>query len=377
MKKLTIILVAILSIFSFSNNVMAIECKYKYDKNKEIIINTSKDENGNITMTYNEEELKQKYKYDTVRNFLDVSVLASEDKCFKSLYVYNLTADDAFIKWLAFGITVVSGIAAAAVVMDLSTKIQKGSHLAIFGSSLDSVTIDDIEANEFDLNDYGFWSKTYFANKHMKSYQAKYVGDLSNDNLVGSCNLVFTMNTEIANAYAEYNECGPIIEGVSNATKSKIGVCKSKALTKVQEATDELTETCNKILQNQALDVDDGCVDGCLNSINTVKSLKDYYIGEEDYSSTCGFSSNLIGWIRNILNIIKYILPVLVIVLGIIDFIRALSSDKDDEMKKAQGRFVKRLISAALAFIIPFIIVFILEKFGFVVDGCGVIDLGL
>ena len=106
-----------------------------------------------------------------------------------------------------------------------------------------------------------------------------------------------------------------------------------------------------------------------------MKILKEQYIKTKDYSATCGFSENLIGWINNILNIVKYILPVLVIILGIIDFIKAIASDKDDEMKKAQGRFAKRLIAAALAFIIPFIIVFVLEKFGFVAEGCGVINL--
>ena len=44
-------------------------------------------------------------------------------------------------------------------------------------------------------------------------------------------------------------------------------------------------------------------------------------------------------------------------------------------MKKAQGRFVKRLIAAALIFIIPFIIEFVLGKMGFDSNGCGIIDL--
>ena len=70
-------------------------------------------------------------------------------------------------------------------------------------------------------------------------------------------------------------------------------------------------------------------------------------------------------------------LPVIVIVLGILDFIKAIGSDKEDEMKKAQGRFVKRLIAAVLIFIIPFIIEFVLDKMGFgeYISGCGIIDL--
>ena len=62
-------------------------------------------------------------------------------------------------------------------------------------------------------------------------------------------------------------------------------------------------------------------------------------------------------------------------IFGILDFIKALSSDKDDAMKKAQSNFIKRLIICAIIFIIPFIVEFILEKMGFAANGCGIIDL--
>jgi len=85
----------------------------------------------------------------------------------------------------------------------------------------------------------------------------------------------------------------------------------------------------------------------------------------------CRFSGRLLSFFSNILRWIKYILPVIVIVFGILDFMKAMGADKDDEMKKAQGKFVKRLIAAALVFIIPLIIQFILEKMGFGYDACG------
>ena len=64
-------------------------------------------------------------------------------------------------------------------------------------------------------------------------------------------------------------------------------------------------------------------------------------------------------------------MPVLVIVLGILDFIKAIGADKEDEMKKAQKNFIIRLIAAALVFIIPLILEFILIKMGFGYDSCG------
>ena len=125
-------------------------------------------------------------------------------------------------------------------------------------------------------------------------------------------------------------------------------------------------------IQYKYLDVKTSCVNACLNSSDEINKL-----GVENLNSVymCGFSEKLIQWIANIVKWLKYIVPVIVIVLGILDFIKAIASEKDDEMKKAQGRFTKRLIAAALIFIIPFIIEFILVKMGFAANACGIIDL--
>ena len=52
----------------------------------------------------------------------------------------------------------------------------------------------------------------------------------------------------------------------------------------------------------------------------------------------------------------------------ILDFIKAIASESDDEMKKVSARFAKRLIAAALIFIIPFILDFILRMFNIGLD---------
>ena len=49
-----------------------------------------------------------------------------------------------------------------------------------------------------------------------------------------------------------------------------------------------------------------------------------------------------------------------------------IGADKEDEMKKAQKKFIIRLIAAALVFIIPLIIEFILTKMGFEYNGCAI-----
>ena len=139
----------------------------------------------------------------------------------------------------------------------------------------------------------------------------------------------------------------------------------------------ELKEICNSILSNKDYYIEhegdnkkikDLCIEKCLNKFpERIKEVEVY----DNSNDTCGFSERLISFIGNILKWIKYILPVIVMVLGILDFIKALSSEKDDEMKKNQGRFMKRLIAAALVFLIPLIIEFVLNKMGFDYNECG------
>jgi len=139
-----------------------------------------------------------------------------------------------------------------------------------------------------------------------------------------------------------------------------------------KKVLNKIKNSCGQVMAGA--DYDDACVTRC-KDYATDKAEWDKLFEITRGKTECGFSERLIGFIVNILKWIKYIIPVAVIILGILDFIKAIGSDKESEMKKAQGRFVKRLIAAALIFIVPLIIVFVLEKMGFVVEGCDIIDL--
>lgn len=56
-----------------------------------------------------------------------------------------------------------------------------------------------------------------------------------------------------------------------------------------------------------------------------------------------------------IVTIVKVGVPVLLVLLGMIDMGKAVVAQKEDEIKKAQGMFFKRLIAAALVFLVFFI----------------------
>lgn len=53
---------------------------------------------------------------------------------------------------------------------------------------------------------------------------------------------------------------------------------------------------------------------------------------------------------------IKIIVPILIIVLGSIDLFKAVVSSNEDEMKKAQKKFVKRIIAGVCVFFIPVLV---------------------
>lgn len=65
---------------------------------------------------------------------------------------------------------------------------------------------------------------------------------------------------------------------------------------------------------------------------------------------------SLSNLINEILQYPKIIVPILVIVLGILDLGKAVIAGKEDEMKKAQKTFVKRLILGVVFFFIPVIV---------------------
>ena len=71
------------------------------------------------------------------------------------------------------------------------------------------------------------------------------------------------------------------------------------------------------------------------------------------------------------LNYVKIIVPILIIVLGIIDLGKAVLASKEDEMRKAQSTFVKRVLIGVLVFFVPLIVGLVMDMAEIVWDGQG------
>ena len=381
-KKLVIFLLIVMTCVFGVSKIEARECKYDYNGNEITLNFTKKQDSNNFTTSF---AIEKTGKYREIYNFVDGTLITADDQCLNALTVcelqinmlprgYTLLASAGWgvVSAAVPGIGILGAFAGATVL----TAIDNSSdvYLGVFGSSLDTITIEDAYAKEFHIENDNFWSTNFWSGRGVTCEVAEYSGEkLDKSKKVAYCDKFVQLYADVANAYKAFEACGDV--SGNNSKKASVARCKSKAITDVNKHTDTLKNTCDSILQNQSLSVEDGCVSSCLQANKSIQILKENYIGLENFDNDCSISDRLIIWIANIVRWIKYIIPVAVMVLGILDFIKAISAGKDDEMKKAQGNFIKRLIAAALIFIIPLIIEFVLDKMGFTSNGCGIIDL--
>lgn len=75
--------------------------------------------------------------------------------------------------------------------------------------------------------------------------------------------------------------------------------------------------------------------------------------------------------VDEILQYPKIIVPILVIIFGMLDFAKAVIVGKEDEMKKAQNTFIKRLVIGVAFFFIPIFVDVIMDLADIVWEGLG------
>lgn len=87
---------------------------------------------------------------------------------------------------------------------------------------------------------------------------------------------------------------------------------------------------------------------------------------ETSLSYTCGtlnfnFSGMIPYVVHTVIIIIKIVIPVLLVIFGSIDFLKAVIAQKEDEIKKGQQTFIKRLIAAVIVFFVVQIVQLIIS----------------
>ena len=79
---------------------------------------------------------------------------------------------------------------------------------------------------------------------------------------------------------------------------------------------------------------------------------------------TVGIPSGLPKFVSNIINIIKIATPIILIIMGMIDFAKAVVSNDEKAMKESQSRFIRRVIGGILVFVVVVVIQLIFNMIG-------------
>lgn len=134
------------------------------------------------------------------------------------------------------------------------------------------------------------------------------------------------------------------------------------------QAYQELNQMCNKYKASSLYATGDdsdkveakACSKACTLLKDNVSTICKYNVEQPNCGS---LGVRTVKWIFKVIRMVRYAVPALLILLSVIDYIKAIASDSEDEIKKVTTRVVKRLIASALVFIIPFILEFILNMF--------------
>lgn len=70
------------------------------------------------------------------------------------------------------------------------------------------------------------------------------------------------------------------------------------------------------------------------------------------FTLACNLPEGVAATIKDVYNILLIAIPVVVIVIGLVDLLKAVSAQKEDEIKRNQSIVIKRVVISLIAFII-------------------------
>lgn len=81
--------------------------------------------------------------------------------------------------------------------------------------------------------------------------------------------------------------------------------------------------------------------------------------------SACGFDympSKLPNFTSGLYNIVKLLVPIILIIMGMIDFTKAMMASDENKMKDSQKKFINRLIAGVIIFLIMAVVQFVFKQ---------------
>lgn len=79
------------------------------------------------------------------------------------------------------------------------------------------------------------------------------------------------------------------------------------------------------------------------------------------FLDNCNGLGDVVSILKSVYNILKFAIPFVLLLFGAIDLGKAVIASKEDEMKKAQGTFIKRIVYAVIIFLLFSIVNFVIS----------------
>ena len=86
--------------------------------------------------------------------------------------------------------------------------------------------------------------------------------------------------------------------------------------------------------------------------MNLFLAVKMCHMCDDAFGITAGLPDQLVQIIHLVYNVIRIAVPIILILVGMVDMGKAITAQKEDEIKKAQTLLAKKAVTAALVFLI-------------------------
>ena len=87
-------------------------------------------------------------------------------------------------------------------------------------------------------------------------------------------------------------------------------------------------------------------------------------IADVDGTYFCKELGPIITLLKNVVRLLQWLIPIGLILYGLLDLGKAVIAGKEDEMKKAQGTLIKRVVYAVAVFLVVTIVSFVMGLVG-------------
>ena len=217
----------------------------------------------------------------------------------------------------------------------------------------------------FSDNDNYFYDVTC-DNFDLSNLETKLVNDFSKNYLNGHDLPSFIENNEVYKTQKQAQK---------DKIKKYLEKCKKEITSDENKTDSQKQESLNKL--NYSDEEIDEMLEKVDSDINNYEKLNYQKASKLECAGLLGSITNPdepAYYISMSFNIIKYLATIFLIVFTIVDYIKAVVSKDDEELSKTNAKFVKRFIFAIIIFVLPSLIIMVLEWGGLINDPsiCGI-----